>query len=165
MMRRATTFNGHAAGSSRQARQDLHGALLQAIKQKTLAADCAEARLRRVRESLSVEEQAYLRSAGGTGAGAFLDGLVTKETMTEDDIWRTAVRHRLGMKHAAYDTPPTHAGEYHHRTTVPPGAEVRPRFDQAWPIWAKSWPMLENTQSWPMLANLDPTSTQLLNFG
>lgn len=97
-------------------RQDLHAAVHHVIKQKTLAADLGAARLTAVRNAPTVEEQAYLQSAGGTGAGAFLDGPVTAETMMHDNLWQATVRHRPGMKMVACDNFPTQPCGCHHRT-------------------------------------------------
>lgn len=90
-------------------RQDLHVAVHHVGKQRTLVAHLGAARLAAVRDALPVEDQANLRSAGGAGAGAFLDGLVTMETMVDDSLWQSAARYRLGMAMAAHDRPPNAA--------------------------------------------------------
>lgn len=87
------------------------------IKHKILAADLGAARLTGVRDALTVGEQSYIRSAGGMGPGAFLDGLVTAETMMDAILWQTALRHGLGIKTVAHDNFPTQPCECHHRTT------------------------------------------------
>lgn len=93
-------------------RQDLHVAMYYVVKQRTLALDLGAARLAAVRNALPVEDQAYIRSVGG--AGAFLDGPVTMETM---NLWQTAARYRLGMAVAAYEIPPTQPCDCHYRTS------------------------------------------------
>ncbi len=104
-------------------RLDLHTALGQPVKQKALSQQVNKAAKEQMLGSLPAAEQAFFRSAGGTGAGAFLEGPPTADLALPDELWETACRFRLGMRAAAHRQLPGSQGVCQHRarTGVPCG--------------------------------------------
>ena len=107
--------SGGASAKAGPLRMDLYSALQEPIKQSALMVKQHTTSLNTALSQASVQEAAFLRSCGGAGVGAFLNGPPAKEMLMADDIWETAVRFRLNMPHAGMPAIPASSMQCQHR--------------------------------------------------
>lgn len=88
-------------------RLDLHSALDAKARQKDTVRHIHAKRQAELLAALPPHRQAWLRSASGPGAGAFLEPPPGEDMVLTDTAWETACRLRLGLPHAAHPFPPT----------------------------------------------------------